>query len=268
MSVSVIASLGTSPPVVTEFISWIAPVENVDRLILLATSDPGVLAGAELIKAAIKLRYPHIVTKSHILKISDILSEEDNMSFIEEVSKILAREKKDPSRRMYICLAGGRKEMVTSLMLLAQVFGVDGVFHVVSPYIREMNIELEKARRDIATLYESDDPLKFYEEHKEIFDKLMFPDKSTYNVVKIPIIPYPADLLKKLMLLAERRSLPIEKIGLTKSYLARLAKAGLIHIAGKKVIISDELRKLLSAISSSMSDSSSEGSPNMPVTPL
>ncbi|MEM0241413.1 MAG: hypothetical protein QXP29_08135, partial [Candidatus Nezhaarchaeales archaeon] len=103
---------------------------------------------------------------------------------------------------------------------------------------------------------------------REIFDKLMFPDKSTYNVVKIPIIPYPADLLKKLMLLAERRSLSIEKIGLTKSYLARLAKAGLIHIAGKKVIISDELRKLLSAISSSMSDSSSEGSPNMPVTPL
>lgn len=249
MKVSIIASLGTSPPVVTEFVSWVTPVENVEKLILLATGDPQVLTGAKLIEAAIKHKYPQITVRSRILKVSDILSEEDNLHFVEEASQLIVSERIDPSRKLYICLAGGRKEMVTSLMLLAQILGADGVFHVVSPYIREMNIELERLRSEIEALAESDDPLKFYEEKRELFDRLMFPDKSTYNVVKIPIIPYPKNFLERLMLLAKKQSLQLDQVGLPKSYLEELERAGLIYVTEKKAIMLDESRKLINAIS-------------------
>lgn len=249
MRLSVIASLGTSPPVVTEFISWIMPVERVDRLILLATNDPQVLAGARLIETAIKRKYPQITIRIQVLKTSDILSEEDNLHFLEEASRVIISEMEKRPRKIYICLAGGRKEMVTSLMLLAQVLGADGVFHVVSPHIREMNVELERLREEIAALARSEDPIKFYEERSEIFDALMFPDKSTYNVVKIPIIPYPRSFLEALTLLARRQSIQIDRIRLPESYLKELEKAGLIHLTQKKVIMLDEARKLINVIS-------------------
>ncbi|MBS7281485.1 MAG: CRISPR-associated protein Csx14, partial [Candidatus Freyarchaeota archaeon] len=199
---AILAPLGTSPPVVTEFLEYVEKTldRRVSDLVIIATREPAVLEGIPLIQSAVKKRYPHVHTHEVELPFTDIKSDEDNLKFMKICAQLLRKEKEvHKTDTIYLCVAGGRKDMCITLSLLAQYFEVNGVFHVITPDVKSMNIELERARHHIKELSESPDKDNYYEQHREIFDNLMFPPPSQYNVISIPVLPYPRTMLNDIV---------------------------------------------------------------------
>ena len=111
MPKAAIATMGTSPPVITEFIEYIHRTDKLNHLTILSTSEKRVTDGALLAKIAAQTRYPHLAITIHTLPLSDITNENENYTFMEETVKIITRLKRR-YEELHVCLAGGRKEMV------------------------------------------------------------------------------------------------------------------------------------------------------------
>jgi len=246
VSVAAIASMGTSPPVVTEFVEYIRRTGRLQHLSILSTSEKMVREGVKLVEAALHIRYPDLKVDVHELPVSDITSEEENYVFMEYSVRLIV----DLSGRfdiLHVCLAGGRKEMVASLVMVAQLTGLNSVYHVVSPYVKEMNVELERIRSDIEALADSVDPKKYYEENREKFDRVMFPPAERYSVVTVPIIPYPADymVMLKRILGGELSARNVRD----RTWLEQLKRAGLIAVTRDgKIVVTVEGQKLYSHV--------------------
>lgn len=244
--IAAVASMGTSPPVVTEFVEYIHRTDRLHYLAILSTREKMVQDGAKLVETALNIRYPHLTVEIHELPVSDITGEGENYVFMEFSVKVIANLRRR-YEVLHICLAGGRKEMVASLVMIAQLIGLNTVYHVVSPHIREMNIELEKIRRDIEMLAESEDPKKYYELNREKFDRVMFPPAESYNIVAVPIIPYPAGygiMLKKIL----GGELSAGEVP-DRVWLEQLERSGLVTLTrSKKIIVTEEGRKLYSSV--------------------
>lgn len=234
-----IATMGTSPPVITEFIEYVHRADKLDHLTILSTSEKKVADGALLAKIAAQSRYPHLNITIHTLPLSDITNEDENYTFMEETVKILTRLKRR-YEELHICLAGGRKEMVASIMLIAQLTGINTLYHIVSPNIKEMNIELERIRYEIEQLAQSSDPTEYYNENREKFERVMYPPTTTYSAIKLPIIPYPQKTIQEIKEILSGRQHRIDRI-----LLAQLRQAGLIALTREgRVVITDEGKKL------------------------
>lgn len=236
---SILASMGTSPPIITEFVHYVSKFEKVGRVEMIATSEKMVQNSTIFAEAALKHRFPNIFVATHFLNVADISTEEENYVFMEAAAKILARMKRHGDK-VYVCLAGGRKEMVASLVLLAQLSDVDGLFHVVAPDVKAFNQELEKIRTDIENLAKDANPMDYYRKHSEKFDPIMYPPAETYNVVKVPFLPYPPSTLQKLKQMFSRDFFE----GKTdETLMEKLKKMGFVSIKGDKIILSDEAKK-------------------------
>ncbi|MEM2910496.1 MAG: CRISPR-associated protein Csx14 [Nitrososphaerota archaeon] len=240
MKVSVIATLGTSPPVVTEFIQYLEKEERVSDLTLIVTGEKMIQEGAKLLEAAIKSRYPHIHVHIKNLPFNDIITDEDNIKFMGICADILREQRERYNAdKIYVCLAGGRKEMGTSLAMLGQILDVDAVYHVVAPNIKSMSVDLERARHDISELAASPDPMEYYTRKRELFDALMYPPPSTYNVIRIPVIPYPKEVLYQIASLLSANVIERSKVRISPDLMKRLSTAGLIKLTREKVYVLD-----------------------------
>lgn len=241
MKTAALATMGTSPPVITEFVEYVQRTENLQHLTILSTTESLVLNGAILAKEAIRGRYPKISVHIHRLPLNDITSEDENYIFIEESAKVIAQLKKKYDN-LHICLAGGRKEMVASIMMVAQLMNLSSVYHIVSPYIKEMNIELEKIRHDIDQLAASEDPQSHYEKNREKFERVLFPPAQYYSAIKLQILPYPEDYVHLLKTILSRGG---EASRAVRDHLNRLKRARLITLTkGGKIIVTEEGKKL------------------------
>jgi len=240
MKEAALATMGTSPPVITEFVEYMNKLNKLENLTILSTNDKQILNGATLAKIAIEQKYPQTEVNIYILPVSDITNEEENYLFMEHTVKIISNLRKR-YKRIHICLAGGRKEMVASTMLIAQLTGINTLYHIVSPNIKEMNIELERIRKEIEELAQSSNPTEYYNNNKEKFDKVMFPPSDSYNVIKLPIIPYPWKTLLELHNIMTGGSVRKTE----KGFLDQLKYSGLITITKQgKIILTDEGKKL------------------------
>lgn len=240
-----IATLGTSPPVATEFIQYLEKEEKISDLTLIVTGEKTIQDGARLVEAAVKSRYLHIHIHIKNLPFNDIVTDEDNIRFMGICSNIL-REQRERHRadRVYVCLAGGRKEMTTSLAMLSQILDVDGVYHIVAPEIKSINIDLERARYEVSQLAASPNPAEYYEKNREFFDTLMYPHPTTYNVIRIPVIPYPKETLRQIASLLATGVIERDKVTVPPDLLERLAKAGLVKLTREKAYVLDAGRAL------------------------
>lgn len=241
MKTAALATMGTSPPVVTEFVEYVQRTENLQHLTILSTIESLVLNGAILAKAAIQSKYPKISVVIHKLPLSDITNEDENYTFIEESAKVISQLKRKYDS-LHICLAGGRKEMVASIMIVAQLMNLSSVYHIISPHIKEMNIELERIRHDIAQLARSEDPQTYYEKNKEIFDRVLFPPTRNYSAIKLQILPYPEDYIR---ILKATLSSGGEAPRSSRELLTRLKRAGLIALTKSgRIVVTEEGKKL------------------------
>lgn len=223
---------------ITEFVQYLEGGigERIDDLVLISTSDPYIRSCADLAEQALADRYPRIRVHRFELGFGDLDSEERVREFMLEMAKLLRDQvKRHGVDRIYINSAGGRKDSLIALSVLAQIFPVRGIFHVVMPEVRAFNVELERAKREIEELGRAEDKRAYYLAHRSLFDPLMYPDRSRYSVVKIPILPQPLDWLKALSKALGKGGLPAAKSGLDPDHIIRLAMAGILQYDGKRI---------------------------------
>jgi len=198
---AVIAPLGQSPPVVTTFIHGIR--EKINDCVVLTTANKDVKAGYELIRIAMKFKYPSVHVHEVELPFEDVNTTEDNLKFMSICSRIIKEERETHNcDRIFLNVAGGRKNMCISLSLLGQIMGVDGVFHIVKKDVEIINIPLEQIRAEIEKIYlakSDEEKVKIYQQYAEDFDKILFPSPQEYELIRIPTLPYPLDYLGKII---------------------------------------------------------------------
>jgi len=231
--VSIIAPVGTSPPVVTEFLQYVeeAMCERVTDLTLMATKERAVLEGVELIKVAVRRRYPHVHLHVVELPFADIASEADHLEFMRISAKVL-RDQRAVHRadKVYLCVAGGRKDMCITLSLLAQYFGVNGVFHVIMPDVKAFSVELERMRHEISELAKAEDKEAYYRERAEMFDELMYPPLKSYVAIRIPIIPVPQSVVRDVMKILKAGRVRKADVDVPVSFLRDLEASGIVRV--------------------------------------
>lgn len=244
--VSIIAPLGTSPPVITEFLQYVEEVldQRVTDLTIITTKEPLVLEGLEAIKAAVADRYPHVHVHVEELPFKDIDSEEKNLHFINITAKLLdAQKRRYGVKAIHLCVAGGRKEVCITLSLLAQFYDVSGVYHIVMPDVVAFNQALELVRREIRELSEAEDKLAYYRKKKEKLEPVFYPSLSQYNVIRIPIIPYPENFLAMIRSIFRRHKAALKDTDYR--IISRLKDLGYVKVTKNFAYITSDGEKLL-----------------------
>jgi len=198
---AVIAPLGQSPPVITTFIEGIR--EKIEDCIILITENKDVRMGYELIRISMKLRYPSVYMHEVVLPFEDVYTREDNLEFMAICVKIIKEEREiHKCDKIFLNIAGGRKNMCISLSLLGQIMAVNEVFHIIKKDVEAINIELEKLRAEIKKIYiakDDDEKIKIYKQYSGDFDKILFPLPKDYELIIIPTLPYPLEYLGKII---------------------------------------------------------------------
>ncbi|MCS7117097.1 MAG: CRISPR-associated protein Csx14 [Nitrososphaerota archaeon] len=247
-----IATIGMSPPVITEFIQYLHEGLGIkiSDLTIISTTDPFVKASVKLVTAAIKHKYPQIHTHESQLPFEDMDSWERMLEFMKIGAKIIHDAKiRHKATSTYLCIAGGRKEGSVILSLLAQIIGVNMVAHIVAKDIKAFNIELERIKRYIEELGESNEPDTYYLKYKDLFEPVLFPHPSNYSVINIPIIPYPKKTLQDIMkLLLSKSPIPRGAIELPIDVLIGLSGAKLIKLGSKNIWVLNQGRELALAL--------------------
>jgi len=241
--ISVIAPLGTSPPVVTEFIQYLenSLKERVSDLTVILTQDPYVKACGDLVEQAILDKYPHIHYHKRELSFTDIDTKDKLQQFMIKMSKLLKDQvEKYHADRIYINGAGGRKDALIALTIIAQFFPVVGVYHIIRPDVQTFNIELERIKHEIEELGKAEDKRSYYLKNKDKFEPIMYPHPSKYSVIKMPIIPYPINELYKIGNLLKENKVKIKDTKLSKDYIESLVKLGIFHSDGSYLYRTDE----------------------------
>jgi len=242
LKTAVIAPLGQSPPVVTTFIHGIR--EKIDDCLVLTTTNTDVKAGYELIKLAMKLKYPSVHVHEVELPFEDVNTTEDNLKFVSICSRIIKEERETHNcDRIFLNVAGGRKNMCISLSLLGQVMGVDGVFHIVNKDVEIINLQLERMRAEIEKIYlakSDEDKMKIYQQYAEDFDRILFPSPKEYELIRIPTLPYPLDYLGRIVskIFQDMDSLTLEEKTI-------LERHGILERVGNRFQLTDYGAKFL-----------------------
>jgi len=236
---SLIATLGTTPPVVTEFVRYMQEAEktNATDLTIITTQEQKVLEGLELVKQAIKNRYPKLHQHTKTLPIKDVTTEEENYTFMKHMAQTLIEQHTvHRTNSIHLSLAGGRKDMSVTAALLAQYLGVNGVYHIVMPNIDLVNQQLEALRHQIKQLAETQDKEAYYQQHREEFDQVLYPPLHQYHVIKIPVIPYPKTILRKIHQLLSKPKTEKPPPGIPIDVIDGMAAAGLIRVTTRGTI--------------------------------
>jgi len=244
VKISLVCTLGVSPPVVTEFVRYMVDGEGlpVSDVTVVATDNPVVLSGLVLVKAALASRFPKIRFHEKILPFDDVRSLEETYMFINEMGRLLADQRRlHHVDAVHLSLAGGRKDMGITAALLASYFGVNGVYHVIMPEVQIVNEKLEALRREIENLASSGDPLSYYNRLKEEFDPVMYPPLGEYTVIKIPVIPYPLTMLRRIRRILTGEKLEKRAANLPDDVLIGLQASGLIRITSKGTVYATDL---------------------------
>ncbi|MEM0171874.1 MAG: CRISPR-associated protein Csx14 [Thermofilum sp.] len=251
MKLSVIAPIGTTPPVITEFIQYVEDGlgERVSDLTVIYTSDPFVVSCTDLAEQAVLDRYPHIHFHRYQLGFEDIDSQERLSEFMLNAAMLLRDQvEKFKADKVYVNSAGGRKDALIALSTLCQFLPVSGIFHIVMPDVKSFNIELERAKHDIEMFGTTEDKKTYYLSKKSLFEPLMYPHPSTYSVIKIPVIPFPPSVLQKLVKILSSSKTEIRSSGLDPKHAKMLASIGIVTSDRSHLYPTDEGRFLLKII--------------------
>lgn len=242
MKTAVVAPLGMSPPVITTFIDGIG--EPVSDVVVLAPDNEKIRAGLRMLRTGLKLKFPWIRIHTEILPFSDIATEKENYIFMSRAAQIIKKEReKFHCDRILLNVAGGRKNICITLALLGQILQADGVFHVTSHNIDVVNTTLERYRKEISGfLSASDDEecLRLYEQNRDAFDHILFPERSSYDIIRIPTLPFPNDYLQYLV-----HSLKAGTGDLTNQDKHLLVVHGILEKTGSTYHLSDHGRAFL-----------------------
>lgn len=135
-----VATLGTSPAVVTEALDLLAEQQvEVNGVVLLVTQDPDVKQGADLLADHIPAYYKttRIDSIIGVASYGDVDTSEAAVEFMQEACRVLLSYR-NAGCQTYVSIAGGRKVMSALMVLAVQFYGATRLFHVwVPPWIEE-----------------------------------------------------------------------------------------------------------------------------------
>jgi len=235
-NVCVIAPMGTSPPVVSEFIDYMVGArEHVRTLIIIDTEEEKVRASTEIVRIALKIKYPQVVVKWHTLDFPDIDTTERNMKFMETCSEII-RTQIERGDKIVANVGGGRKNMCITLTLLGSLLGINGAYHVVNKSVQDFNRLLEQMRKEIIEVYKrekEEEKERIYMDHKQDFEELLFPKPEMYEVIQLPLVPFPREVVGIIRALRETEDTRIE---IPPAYRNLLSNSGLVEKSGNKFV--------------------------------
>lgn len=198
---TVIAPMGMSPPAITSFIERIG--EPVSDIVIISTDNPVVQAGVDLATIALMKKYPYMGIHGEMLPFDDITTQDETFVFMATAARIIRQQRERyGTERIYLNIAGGRKNMCITLSLIGQLMNVDGVFHIIARDIQLMNQQLEYLRYAIDEIHaepSSDRKLALYAKNEVAFTRLLFPPPAQSELVRIPTLPYPAGHLTSLI---------------------------------------------------------------------
>jgi CRISPR-associated Csx14 family protein len=184
--VSIVAPLGTSPPVITEFLQYVQEVldQKVTDLTIITKRESMVLEGLELVKAGVAHRCPKVHTHVIELPYNDMDSEERSTEFIRIAARILRGQKEKYSVEVvHLCVAGGGKEICIILSLLAP-FNVNGVYRIVMLDVKTFNQQLELIRHEAKELTSTEDKLAYYRQKEDPLKPVLFQELSTIMLLR------------------------------------------------------------------------------------
>lgn len=240
---SIVATLGASPPVVTELLDYLCSIgERITDLTVIYTSEEEVKASFKLVECAVGDRYPKVRVHGKMVSMPDIASTKDAYEFQKLSASILKDEiVKHKVQRVHLNLSGGRKGMVIALATLAQLFPVAGAYLVVARDVKTFNQNLERIRHEIMELFKSEDPMGYYKSKRDLFDPVMYPPRSDYEVIEVPIVPYPPEALREII--------NVERGGkLSGEFLQKLKSVGLVSVVRGKVYPTEACRRIIEVL--------------------
>lgn len=128
-----IATLGTSPAVVTEAIDLLTEQgQRPDRVLIIKTRNADVNKTYELLSKHIPVRCGmQLEEPIEIQSYEDIRSNEMAIEFMKRACNMLKTYRKE--YQCYVCIAGGRKAMSALLAMAVKLYGAERVFHIWAP---------------------------------------------------------------------------------------------------------------------------------------
>jgi CRISPR-associated protein Csx14 len=142
-----VATLGTSPAVVTEAVDLLTEQNcRPDGVILLRTEDHEVREAYELLATHLP-QHDNLtwVDSVSIGQYGDVDTPEAAVEFMQEACRIL-KSYRDAGYRLFVSIAGGRKAMSALLALAVQFYGAERLFHVWVPPWLEVEGEIAQLR--------------------------------------------------------------------------------------------------------------------------
>jgi len=142
-----IATLGTSPAVITEAIDLLA-IENIhiDGVQLLMTQDADVKQAFNLLSEHLPIHDKISWTEPVLISAyDDVDKRESAVEFMQQACQAL-KTYRDAGYELYVSIAGGRKAMSALLALAVQFYGAKRLFHVWAPPWIEEDGEINKLR--------------------------------------------------------------------------------------------------------------------------
>jgi len=235
-SVSLIAPVGISPPVVTEMVKWLIEGKGlfVKDVELIVTDDEDVRTSAELVVSAIECSPYKIHVDWNPLAHKDVDDEESMLDFLGLVSKLVYRQRavRMPDK-LYLCVSGGRKTESVLTTICAQLWASEGAFHVIMPDVKTFNMELERIRSLILDHHRAERMVDHYRAHQMSFDKVMFPRLEDFNVIALPILPMPPDYIDDVAHLFLRPGgMTVSESRLNLATIHLLVRHGLVQMSG------------------------------------
>ena len=142
-----IATLGTSPAVVTEAVDLLTEQNcRPDGVILLRTEDTDVREAYELLATHLP-QHDNLtwVKPVSIGQYGDVDTPEAAVEFMQKACHIL-KSRRDAGYRLFVSIAGGRKAMSALLALAVQFYGAERLFHIWVPPWLEAEGEIAQLR--------------------------------------------------------------------------------------------------------------------------
>lgn len=141
-----IATLGTSPAVVTEAIDLLSEQGQCpDSICIIKTRDSEVNESFKMVSKYVpKIRGIKLEIPVEIPIYNDIDSNEAAIEFMNLACDVL--KKYSNEYECYICIAGGRKVMSALLALAVKLYGAKRLFHIWAPKHLEEQTEIRQLR--------------------------------------------------------------------------------------------------------------------------
>ena len=250
MKIGLIVPVGMSAPIVTEAVSWVeGTVKRVNEVVMIGNWNPGVKANMVLAETSLRANRSYARIRKVELPFDDIGSDEMNLVFTKEIGWIIREMMEERGfNEVHLCISGGRKSMSASAALLGPFYYLKSVFHLIHTDVATMNLAFEKLRRDIDTLVSlpEEERMDYYTEHREDFDAVMFPPPDSIVGVNLLYLPYPREMLGKILTILGSEMTDRETGTNLLGYpmLNDLKRAGFVEITRKDIFTTEKGRTI------------------------